>query len=200
MRKIVTLTLSLVFLAPLITSAQWTKTSGPPGMNVNVFTKKDQRCIAALPRKVFLNLLTRALTGLLRMRVSKTKCFLAHFWSTYLYAGTDDGVYRSNNMALHGGAANSGIQGQFIYSFLAANGYLFAGSISFGVFKSQRSWNTWTDANGGALEVPRFTQCVFLHPTLLQWLTTSFFTPIIMVHRGLSRKIHRFFFLLPLHL
>lgn len=168
MKKIFKLSFLLIFLFSLNAYPQWVKTSGPPGMNVNVFYQKGSSLYAGTSAKGVFKSADHSITwSVANTGIENKNVFSLVADGNNLYAGTNDGVYRSTNMGASWSPANNGIQGQFIYSFLVANGYLFAGTISFGVFKSNDHGNTWTNANGGALGSSSIYAMCFSSPNII---------------------------------
>lgn len=80
--------------------------------------------------------------------------YALHISDTILFAGTNDGIYRSLD---HGGAwSQTGLPGTFIYSFTSNTAGIFAGTGGSGVYLSQNNGLNWTSAglapfNGYAL-------------------------------------------------
>lgn len=133
--------------------AQWAKTAGPPGINVNTFFNSGSFLFAGTSSKgVFKSsdqgaTWTAANSGL----ENATVLSLAKD-QTYLYAGTNTGVYRSSNNGATWIAANNGIETQLVTNMVIGGGFLFAGTAGQGVYRSANQGNTWANANGGALD------------------------------------------------
>ena len=143
--------MSVIFLLSEITDAQWQKTSGPPGMNVNVFYQRGNTLFAGTsPTGVYKSSDNGKTWSPSNSGIAEKDVFSLIANSTYLFAGTDSGVFRSSDNGVTWLAANVGIEQRFVYSFIFANGYLFAGT-SWGLYKSADNGTTWSDANGNAL-------------------------------------------------
>lgn len=147
------LLLQCLFLSSEIVHAQWTKTAGPPGINVNVFFDNGSFLFAGTSSKGVMRSSnqgaswTPANNGLENATVlSFTKD------QTYLYAGTNKGVYRSSNNGVTWIPANNGIENQLVMNMAIGRGFLFAGTSGQGVYRSADKGNTWQNANGGALD------------------------------------------------
>lgn len=156
MKKNLLTTIHVLFVCLLLTqmdvSAQWTKTAGPPGMNVKVLYHAGDTLYAGTSSKGVFRSLNNGLswsganTGI--ENTSILSLFSDHL---YLYAGTDNGVYSSSDKGNSWNPANTGIQRKFVMCLFKANGFIFAGTVATGLFKSKDHGATWTDANGGAL-------------------------------------------------
>ncbi len=133
-------------------NAQWTKTAGPRGINVNVFFDNGPFLFAGTSAKGVFRSANHGTTWQAANRTLENETVLSFTSdSNFLYAGTDEGVFRSSDNGLTWTAANNGIRTQFVSAMVIGGGYLFAGTIGSGVFKSADQGITWTDANGGAL-------------------------------------------------
>ncbi|MBA3649253.1 MAG: T9SS type A sorting domain-containing protein [Chitinophagales bacterium] len=133
--------------------AQWSQTSGPQGINVNVFFDNGIYLFAGTSAKgVFRSADHGATWAAANDGLENAIVYSFAQDQTNLYAGTQSGVYRSANNGSTWTAANTGIQNQSVYEMTIGGGYLFAGTIGFGVFKSSNQGGSWTNANGGALD------------------------------------------------
>ncbi len=132
--------------------AQWTKTQGPPGINVNTFYTKDSILFAGTSSKgVFRSQDNGASWHAANTSLQNSTVLSFAADSLYLYAGTNTGVFRSKDNGVTWSAANDGIQSQLISCMVVGGGYLFAGTVGSGVYKSDDNGNSWSDASGGAL-------------------------------------------------
>lgn len=145
-----TIILSAILFATVYCNAQWTKTGGPPGMNVNGFYKAGNTLYAGTSRGVFSSADNGVTWQASNSGIENNTVYALISDGTFLYAGTDNGVFRSTN-GISWSAANSGIENIFVKSFYIANGFLYAGSIGQGLFKTSTRGNSWSDASGGAL-------------------------------------------------
>lgn len=148
-------------------TAQWQKTAGPPGMNVNVFYQDGNLLFAGTsPAGVFKSSDHGATWSAANNGISNKNVFSFISNNNFLFAGTDSGVFRSGNNGATWQAANTGIEQRFVYSFKFANGFLFAGT-SFGLYKSPDNGTTWTDANGSALTSSVIHDIIYASPNLV---------------------------------
>ncbi|HRH60511.1 MAG TPA: hypothetical protein PL045_08070, partial [Chitinophagaceae bacterium] len=142
---------AFLFFACEHLQAQWQKTAGPPGMNVNVFFANNNILFAGTtPKGVFKSGDNGITWSAANGGIEERNVFSLTALNGFLFAGTDMGVYRSSDNGATWQAANSGIEQKFVVSFTAASGFLFAGCIG-GLYKSADNGSTWTDANGSAL-------------------------------------------------
>ena len=169
------LALTLIFIS-FQSAAQWTKTGGPPGLNVNTFFQKGNTLFCGTSAKgVFKSLDNGVTWSAANSGIEDRNVFSLVATNGFVFAGTDQGVFRSSNNGTSWALANTGIEDQFVYSFQVANGYIFAGTISFGVFKSNDQGATWTDANGGALGSSSIYALTFSSPNLIAFADNLIF-------------------------
>ncbi|MFI5171881.1 MAG: T9SS type A sorting domain-containing protein [Chitinophagales bacterium] len=170
MKKILLTTFVFSYLLIIFqtSNAQWAPTSGPKGINVNVFYQKGKALFAGTASKGVFKSTNHGVTWTpANSTINNLTVFSLTSDSLYLYAGTDNGTYRSSNNGATWTPANAGMTGQFVVSFLSANGYLFAGTVAFGLFKSNDHGNTWTDANGGALVSSSIYSIAYSSPNIV---------------------------------
>jgi len=142
---------ALFFCMLQTASAQWQKTAGPPGMNVNVFYQRGNALFTGTsPKGVFKSTNNGVTWTAANNGIEDKNVFSLIADNNYLFAGTDSGVFRSPDNGVTWQAANQNIEQKFVVSFAFANGYLFAGTIG-GMYKSSDEGSTWSDANGDAL-------------------------------------------------
>lgn len=67
----------------------------------------------------------------------------------YIFAGTNGGVFKSNNAGNQWVATNSGLTDSVVLSMIVAGNRVFAGTKNGGIFMSTDSGNTWTASNTG---------------------------------------------------
>lgn len=142
---------TMMFVITHTSTAQWQKTAGPPGMNVNVFYQRGNTLFAGTtPNGVYKSSNNGKTWSASNNGIVDKSVFSLIANGNYLFAGTDSGVFRSPDNGTTWQAANQGIEQRFVYSFIFANGFLFAGT-SWGLYKSPDNGSTWSDANGDAL-------------------------------------------------
>jgi photosystem II stability/assembly factor-like uncharacterized protein len=147
--------------------AQWQKTAGPAGMNVNTFYQRGDVLFAGTtPRGVFKSSDHGVTWVAANNGITERNVFSLTANSQFLFAGTDSGVFRSPDNGVTWQRANFGIESKFVYSFLFANGFLFAGT-SGGLYKSSNNGASWTDANGSALNSSIIHDITFSAPHLI---------------------------------
>ena len=66
----------------------------------------------------------------------------------FIFAGTNDGIYSSQDAAASWYKLNIGYNGNFIYGFMLSGDYLVAGTGA-GILRSSDNGSTWTKANKG---------------------------------------------------
>ena len=160
------LILFLQFLFNRNVHAQWAKTSGPPGINVNVFFDNGSLLYAGTSSKGVFRSSDNGATWTVANVGLQNATILSFFKDqTYLYAGTDKGVYRSSNGSTWA-AANNGIETQVVKSMVIGGGFLFAGTTN-GVYRSANKGNTWADASGGALHFTSIPAMCYVKNTLI---------------------------------
>lgn len=163
----------IVFTAILLANiqqnihAQWQKTGGPPGINVNVFYQNNNKLFAGTsPKGVFKSVNNGVTWSAANTGIQDKNVFSLIADNNYLFAGTDSGVFRSPDNGKTWQAANQNIEQKFIVSFIFANGYLFAGAIG-GIYKSSDEGSTWSDANGSALTSSTIHDIAYASPHLV---------------------------------
>ena len=145
--------LLLICMCSRMVQAQWEKTSGPPGINVNAFFSSGSLLFAGTSSKGVMVSSDRGATWAAANKGMENTTVLSFAKdNTYLYAGTNNGVYRSPDNGVSWVAANNGIQTQRVTNMIIGGGFLFAGTAGQGVFRSSNQGNTWANANGGALD------------------------------------------------
>src|SRR5215831_14755970 len=78
-------------------SAQWTQTSGPPGMNVKTFYQSGKTLYAGTESKGVFKSKDHGLTWSSSNKgLENTTVYSLISDGTFLYAGTDNGVFRSS--------------------------------------------------------------------------------------------------------
>src|SRR5689334_6562572 len=99
-------------------SAQWTKTGGPPGMNVNVFYQKGSILYCGTSAKgVFKSNDNGVTWSAANGGIENSDVFSLVATGSFVFAGTNNGVFRSSDNGTTWTAANTGIEGDFVYSF-----------------------------------------------------------------------------------
>ncbi len=174
MKKIIytplrTITALLIFQCcfQITANAQWVKTSGPPGINVNNFFNNGTYLFAGTSAQGAFRSVnsggkwTAANTG-----IENTEVLSFTQDETYMYAGTDKGVFRSSDNGNTWTAANSGVQTQRVYAMVLGGGFLFAGTGN-GVYRSANQGSTWTIANGGALDYTNIYAMCYVNNLLI---------------------------------
>lgn len=132
--------------------SQWTQTQGPPGITVTRFFDTGTWLYAGTQSKGAYRSSNHGDSwSPANGNMINSSVFSFAQDASYLYAGTDSGVFRSTDEGLTWEHANNGIESQFANCLLVADGYLFMGTVSFGVFRSSDQGDTWQDANGGGL-------------------------------------------------
>src|SRR5262249_51192202 len=63
--------------------------------------------------------------------------------------------------------ANAGIENKFVKSLAVVNGIVYAGTIGNGLFRSSNHGNSWTDANGNALNSSTIYAITYSTPHLV---------------------------------
>ncbi|MBV9961639.1 MAG: T9SS type A sorting domain-containing protein [Parafilimonas sp.] len=165
--KKVFFTVIVIVLFVECSNAQWKKTSGPPGMSVNVFYQRGSTLFAGTsPNGVFKSVNNGVSWIAVNNGIADKNVFALTASTKFLFAGTDSGVFRSPDNGITWQAANQDIEQKFIYSFLFANGFLFAGT-SAGLYKSSDEGLTWTDANGFALNSSIIHDIAYAPPHLV---------------------------------
>ncbi|HEY1872371.1 MAG TPA: hypothetical protein VGG71_15010, partial [Chitinophagaceae bacterium] len=163
---------ALFIIIPLLSyneciNAQWVKTAGPQGMNVNVFYQRGNTLFAGTsPKGVFKSLDNGVSWIAANNRIADKNVFSFIANNNFLFAGTDSGVFRSPDNGVTWQAVNSGIEGKFVYSFKFAKGFLFAGTSS-GLYKSPDEGITWFDAGGGGISSSIIHDITFAPPHLV---------------------------------
>src|SRR6476620_716182 len=86
-----------MFCVQLNGIAQWTKTSGPQGMNVNHFYQAGNILFAGTSSKgVFRSFDNGVTWQAANTNIENNTVYTLIADNTYVYAGTDNGVFRSN--------------------------------------------------------------------------------------------------------
>src|SRR5215212_5220424 len=99
--------------------AQWVKTAGPPGINVNVFFDNGSFLFAGTSSKgVFRSSNQGASWTPVNSGLANATVLSFTKDQTYLYAGTNEGVFRSSNNGSTWTAANNGIQTQLVTNMI----------------------------------------------------------------------------------
>jgi photosystem II stability/assembly factor-like uncharacterized protein len=161
-----------IFIAILLiafnANAQWVKTSGPQGMNVNCFYGVGNTLFAGTSSKgVFRSLNSGTSWQLSNKNIENNQVFSLIAKDGFLFAGTNDGVYRSADNGATWQPFNTNLLGKFVVSLYVANNFIYAGTVSFGLFKSDDNAQSWTDANGGALGSSTIHDVTFASPNLV---------------------------------
>jgi len=131
--------------------AQWQKTGGPPGMDVNAFCQRGSSLFAGTSAHGVFKSTDNGITwSASNGGLADKSVFSLVANASFVFAGTDSGVFRSQNNGVTWQAANHGMEQKFVYCFLFAKGFLFAGT-SGGLYKSADNGSSWSDANGNAL-------------------------------------------------
>ena len=140
--------------------AQWVKTSGPPGINVNTFFDNGAYLFAGTSAKgAFRSTNNGSRWSMANTGLENVSVFSFIQDSDYLYAGTDKGVYRSSDNGNTWSAANTGLETQRVNAMVFGGGFLFAGTGN-GVYRSANQGSSWTIANGNALDYTNiFAMC-----------------------------------------
>jgi hypothetical protein len=147
-------------------NAQWVKTGGPPGMNVNVFYQRGNNLFGGTSNGTFKSTNNGVTWIAANNGIRDKNVFSFTSNHNFLFAGTDTGVFRSPDNGATWQPAYHGIEGKFVYSFLFANGFLFAGT-SGGLYKSSNEGITWSDANGNALTSSTIHDIAYAPPHLV---------------------------------
>jgi len=164
LKQIFTVFLLLSFSA----SAQWIKTQGPPGMNVNCFYRVGNTLFAGTSAKgVFRSSNSGASWQPSNTGIANKAVHSLIAKDAFLFAGTDDGVYRSSDNGTTWQPFNTNLLGKTIQSLYVSNGFIYAGTVAFGLFKSNDNGQNWTDANGGALGSSTIHAITFASPNLV---------------------------------
>ena len=143
--------ITFLYAFPSCLHAQWQKTGGPPGMDVNAFYQRGNMLFAGTSAHGIFKSSDNGITwSASNSGVADKSVFSLVANASFIFAGTDSGVFRSQNNGATWQAANQGIEQKFVYCFLFANGFLFAGT-SGGLYKSADNGSSWSDANGNAL-------------------------------------------------
>lgn len=144
----------LIFIFPVFfqsAQAQWKKTGGPPGIDINVFYQRGNTLFAGTSANGAFKSTNNGISwSAANNSIADKSVFSFIADANFLFAGTDSGVFRSSNNGATWQEANQNIQQKFVYSFVFANGFLFAGTSS-GLYKSSDEGASWSDANGDAL-------------------------------------------------
>ncbi len=147
--KQLTILLLLLMLTNHTIFAQWTKTSGPPGVNVNVLFDTDSLLFAGTSSKgVFKSMDHGATWTAANKSLANASVFSFAKDQQFLYAGTDKGVFRSSNNGATWAAANNGITIKVIDS-----AKVFIGN-SQGIFFSNNCGNSFTNVSTGLAPSP----------------------------------------------
>jgi len=148
--------------------AQWVKTSGPVGMNVNYFHKFGNNLFAGTSAKGAFRSLDNGVTWqVANTGIENNDVFSLTDDNSFLYAGTNKGVYRSADNGASWQPFNLGIEEKFVKTLYVANGFLYAGTVGSGLFKSSDHAATWTDASGGALSSSTIHAVTYTAPNLV---------------------------------
>jgi photosystem II stability/assembly factor-like uncharacterized protein len=148
--KAIILFLSIIILQQ-ISFAQWEQTAGPQGANIqSIFSTDNKTFYAGTFGKGIYKTTNKGATwnSMNNGLTSPNSQYVYSFASSgnYLFAGNQDGIYRTNIDNNVWEPANSGIENTIMFSLLSVPGYLFAGG-SNGVFKSTDNGSTWGSAN-----------------------------------------------------
>lgn len=166
--SVVVIVLSLSLSGNFTALAQWTKTSGPPGINVNYFYQSGNALFSATASKgVFRSADNGVTWHPSNTGIENRTVYTIIADDVFLFAGTDDGVFRSSDNGLSWHPFSNGIEQKFVKTFYIANGYLFAGTIGSGLYKSSDLGLNWTDANGNALNSSIIYAITFAVPHLV---------------------------------
>jgi len=151
MKKLI-YTLALVLILNLAfniqnSQAQWVRTSGPGGGNVNCFVVNGNDIYAGLDYSfnggVYVSNDNGATWTGRGMQSSNIRALT--FSGTYLFAASSSsGVYLSTNNGLNWFIANNGLSGQNVYYFAVNGTSIFAGTSSNGVYVSTNQGGSWT--------------------------------------------------------
>jgi hypothetical protein len=149
------------------TQAQWKKTGGPSGIDLNVFYQRGNTLFAGSSANGAFKSINNGISwSAANSGIADKSVFSFIADANFLFAGTDSGVFRSSNNGVTWQAVNNGIQQKFVYSFVFANGFLFAGTSS-GLYKSSNQGASWSDANGNALNSSIIHDIIFTSPDLV---------------------------------
>src|SRR5262245_35078314 len=102
--------IAIGFCLPVCIMAQWTKTSGPPGTNVNYFYNSGNILFAGTSSKGVYRSFDDGVTWqAANTGISNSSVFALISDAAFLYAGTNSGVFRSDDNGETWQAANTGI-------------------------------------------------------------------------------------------
>lgn len=167
-RSAFTVFLTILLMINIDALAQWTKTAGPPGINVNYFYQSGNVLFAATTARGVFRSTDNGLTWhASNSGMANSTVFTIIGENEFLFAGTDNGVFRSSDSGLTWQSFSKGIEQKFVKTFYIANGYLFAGTVGSGLYKSSDLGLTWTDANGNALSSSIIHAITFAAPHLV---------------------------------
>jgi ligand-binding sensor domain-containing protein len=130
-----------IFIAILLiafhANAQWVKTSGPQGMNVNCFYGVGNTLFAGTSAKgVFRSANSGTSWQASNTNIENNTVFSMIAKDGFLFAGTNDGVYRSADNGATWQPFNTNMLGKFVVSLYVANNFIYAGTVGTGLFKS----------------------------------------------------------------